>query len=107
MQTVLTLAHLAASTTHRYGDEGWYDFRPLRPKYPTHLWYMSRDAGDWQRVRKLDDTTRWNRLRYRKGKGDSENTGAWLGFLNGKNPDYPLEILQGTYDESLRRLEMR
>jgi hypothetical protein len=91
---------------HRHADQGWYDFRPLNPKYPTHLWYASREAGDWERVVRLSDRSTWDDLQYRKGKGDSENAGAWLGYLEGQNPDYPLQILRGTYHETLRRLEM-
>ena len=91
---------------HRHGDDGWYDYRPLNPKYPIHLWYISKDERDWQRVKQLSDPSTWATLQYRKGKGDSENNTAWLGFLAGKNPDYPLQILQATYGETLRRLKM-
>ena len=89
---------------HRHGDQGWYDFRPLNPKYPTHLWYMSRRPKDFQRIVQLTNAADWESLNYVKGKGDSENLTAWLGFLGGKNPDYPLQILKATYGETLRRL---
>jgi hypothetical protein len=90
---------------HRHGDKGWYDFRPLNPKYPTHLWYMSRNPKDFQRIVQLTEPAAWETLDYVKGKGDSENLTAWLGFLQGQNPDYPLQILKATYGETLSRLE--
>ena len=43
---------------------------------------------------------------YHKGKGDSENTISWMGFLEGENPDYPVDILKATYAETLKRLKM-
>ncbi|MEM6841058.1 MAG: hypothetical protein AAF632_02425 [Bacteroidota bacterium] len=91
---------------YRYDDRGWYDYRPMRPKYPTHLWYYSRSQEDWARVKNLIDSTQWNRLAYRKSKGDSENTAAWLGYLEGVNPTYPMDILRATYQEMQRRLEV-
>lgn len=91
---------------HRHGDQGWYDYRPLNPKFPTHLWYISRDERDWDLVTQLYDTTAWDQLDYHKSKGDSDNPGPWLGYLAGQNPDYPMEILKATYGEMQRRLQM-
>lgn len=91
---------------YRYDNRGWYDFRPMRPKYPTYLWYMSRKPEDWQRVKSLVDSAQWHQLRYRKSKGDSENTAAWLGYLEGVNPSYPVDILKATYQEMLRRMKV-
>ena len=91
---------------YRYDDRGWYDYRPMRPKYPTHLWYMSRSRENWERVKTLVDSAQWHQLEYRKGKGDSENTAAWLGYLEGTNPNYPVDILKATYAEMQQRLEV-
>ena len=91
---------------YRYDDQGWWDYRPMRPKFPTHLWYISRDQEDWERAKRLTDPQKWNDTAYKKGKGDSENTAPWMGFLEGKNPDFPVEILKANYEEVLRRLKM-
>ena len=91
---------------YRFDDRGWWDFRPMRPKYPTHLWYISRQQEDWERAKRLTDPGKWHNTQYRKGKGDSENTAPWMGFLEGKNPDYPVEILRANYKEVQRRLQM-
>ena len=90
---------------HRYDHRGWYDFRPMEPMYPTHLWYMSRQKKDWERVKDLLDPEEMEKLNYRKGKGDEINTATWLGYLEGKVPTYPVDILKATYNEMLSRLD--
>ncbi len=92
---------------HRHGDDGWYDYRPINPKYLAQLWFVSRADEDWERIERLVDTDRWKRLRYDKGKGDSEHAGPWLMYVRGeaKNEDYPLEIMRAGYAETLSRLD--
>ncbi len=90
---------------HRHGGNGWYDYRPLNPKHTIHLWFASRKEEDLQRVLKLSNPEELSHLDYNKGKGDSNNSISWLGFILGKNPDYPIDILKATYNETLRRLE--
>jgi len=91
---------------HRHGDGGWYDYRPLNPSYLIHLWYFSQNQEDYDRLAALADTSAWDSLRYRKGKGDYGHEGPWLRFLEGKNPGYPVQILKANYQETLRRLEL-
>ena len=89
---------------HRHGDDGWYDFRRINPKYPAQLWFLSRSDEDWQRVLRMTDPGDFKTLNYRKGKGDSENILPWLGYLRGENPTFPVEILKSTWRETQRRL---
>ncbi|MEM7369521.1 MAG: hypothetical protein AAF587_13040 [Bacteroidota bacterium] len=91
---------------YRFDDRGWWDYRPMRPKYPTHLWFISRKQEDWDRAKRLTDPEKWNETHYNKGKGDSENTAPWMGFLEGKNPDFPVEMLKANYAEVQHRLQM-
>jgi len=90
---------------HRHGDEGWYDYRPIKPAHLVYLWYISQDDRDYRLMEALTDVSGFDTLRYEKRKGDWENPGSWLGFIEGRNPDYPVEILKVTYAECLRRLE--
>ncbi len=83
----------------------WPGIQALNPKYPIHLWFASRDKDDYGRIQSLSKPEQWQRLEYRKGKRDSENLLPWLGFLAGKNADYPLQILKATYAEMLKRLQ--
>ena len=89
---------------HRHGDEGWYDYRPINANYLLHLWYLSRADEDWQRVADLADPSQWEKLSYRKGKGDSDHAGPWVAYVRGGNPDYPLQILKANWQETLDRL---
>ncbi len=110
---------------HRYDDRGWWDYRPMQPKYPSHLWFMSRQKKDWERAKRLADPAKWSysrlnqgdaamirgvkkntqsKLPYKKGKGDSQNTISWMGFLEGENPNYPVDMLRANYQEMLDKL---
>ncbi len=90
---------------HRHGDQGWYDYRPINPAHLIYLWYVSQDPRDYRRIGELTEASAFDTLNYSKGKGDWEHAGPWLGFIEGRNPDYPLQILKATYAETLRRLE--
>ncbi|MHC4176111.1 MAG: hypothetical protein ACYSWU_01310 [Planctomycetota bacterium] len=91
---------------HRHGDDGWYDYRPIDPAHLVYLWYISQEKQDYRRIGELARVSSWDTLSYSKGKGDWEHAGPWFGFIQGRNPDYPLQILKATYAETLRRLEM-
>ncbi|CAN5266323.1 hypothetical protein BH23BAC1_BH23BAC1_47320 [soil metagenome] len=90
---------------HRYDQKGWFDFRSMQAFYPTHLWFISQQKKDWQRVKQLVDSVEWQQLKYVKGKGEERNTATWLGFLEGVVPTYPVDILKATYNEMLERLD--
>jgi len=90
----------------RHGDKGWYDYRPISASHAVYLWYISQDPRDYRRLRTLTEGLSWDTLRYRKGKGDWEHAGPWLGFIEGRNAGYPAQILKATLAESQRRLEM-
>jgi hypothetical protein len=91
---------------HRYAEQGWYDYRPLPEQYPVNLWYLSQDPADRERLARAVEGTNWQQLDYTKAKGDDKHEGPWLAFLEGKNPDYPTQILRATYGETLRRLSV-
>ncbi len=109
LKLVETLARVEGGKTvvpHRYSERGWYDYRPLNPAHLVYLWSISQDPQDRQRINTLTAGTPIETLSYHKGKGDWEHAAAWLGFIEGRNPDYPLQILRATYAASLQRLEM-
>jgi len=91
---------------HRHDERGWYDFRPINPSYLVHLWYLSQDPSDYQRIETMVDTSPWTRLQYRKAKGDYGHEGPWLRYLEGRFPDYPVQILQANLSETDRRMGM-
>ncbi len=91
---------------NRHGDEGWYDYRPVRAEYLVHLWYLSRSAEDKARLARMTSGQSWSSLQYRKQKGDFGHEGYWFEFMESGYPTYPEDILRATYQETLRRLEM-
>jgi hypothetical protein len=91
---------------HRHGDDGWYDYRPIKPVHLAYLWCVSQDPRDERLLRALTAGVPLDTLAYQKSKGDWEHAAAWLGFVAGRNPDYPLQILRATYAASLERLQV-
>lgn len=90
---------------YRYDQRGWYDYRPMQAMYPTHLWFISRQKQDWEKVNELLDPKEIKQLNYSKGKGEERNTATWIGYLQGRVPTYPVDILKATYNEMLQRME--
>jgi len=90
---------------HRHKDSGWYDYRPIDPAHLVYLWHVSQSPEDYRRMGELAEVSAWDTLAYAKGKGDWEHAGPWLGFIEGRNADYPAAILRAAYAETLRRLE--
>ena len=79
-------------------------FAPSRPSTSLSSG-TSLAPEDWQRITRLANVESWNQLRYSKGKGDSEHVGSWLMYVQGQNDEYPLQILQSCYRETLSRLD--
>jgi hypothetical protein len=38
---------------YRYGPQGWFDYRPLEVREPSHLWNASMRDEDWQRIQQI------------------------------------------------------
>lgn len=91
---------------HRHGDGGWYDYRPLDPRLPIHLWSLSQESSDWQRLQRFPDFEAWGRVSGRRDKGDQAHSAPWVRFVTGQNPGYPEAILRANYAEVRRRLEV-
>jgi hypothetical protein len=108
LELVLGKAHVEngrVEVPHRHGRDGWYDYRRINPTHLVYLWYVSQDARDYRLMESLTEVSDFDTLRYAKHKGDWENAGPWLGFIEGRNPDYPAQMLKANYAETLRRLE--
>lgn len=93
---------------YRYGDQGWFDYQPLSPIYPTALWYVSMDPGDWARLETLRsrEPLDWRKVGIFRTKEESGHERPWLRYLAGDNPDYPEAILQAAYATVCRRLAL-
>ena len=90
---------------HRHTDEGWTAYRPLSPHHAAQIWYLSQDERDRRRLESIPETkTDWLEVRPGRGKGDDIHFGPWYCYLDGRNPRYPLRILEEQYAEVARRM---
>ena len=93
---------------YRHNDQGWFDYQPLSPVYPTAIWNLSMDPADWERIEALRGVEKydWRRVHGFRNKEDNGHEQPWLRFLAGDNPDYPAQILASTYAQVCRRLDL-
>jgi hypothetical protein len=93
---------------YRYGDEGWFDYQPLSPIYPTAIWALSMDEADWARIEAIrrEESMDWRAVGLFRTKEESGHERPWLRYLAGDNPDYPTRILQAAYGTVCRRLAL-
>ncbi|MEE2659259.1 MAG: hypothetical protein VX733_12190 [Candidatus Latescibacterota bacterium] len=91
---------------HKHNDEGWTEFAPMHPHMPVHLWGASMQERDRQRLEVLRDGSEaaWDTVTSR-GPREMDDR-PWVGFLAGRIPDYPEQILQANYQEVRRRLDI-
>ncbi|MCD6520073.1 MAG: hypothetical protein J7M05_09155 [Anaerolineae bacterium] len=88
-------------------DAGWTDYRVLRPEYPIQIWYISQDEQDRARLERFPEKeTQWNEVLPGRGKGDDIHIAPWYRYIEGKNPDYPIKILEAQWNEVVRRLDI-
>lgn len=88
-------------------QEGWFEFQPIEPCYPTHLWYMSMKASDKEQLKSLRNYAKpdWDRIRYIRSKDQGGHDYAWVSYLEGKYPSYPMEILKYNLSQTYQRLD--
>ncbi|MDE0461878.1 MAG: hypothetical protein OXH93_05705 [Caldilineaceae bacterium] len=93
---------------YRHNDEGWFDYQPMSPVYPTAVWNMTMDPADWERIEALRRVEKydWRRVQGFRNKEDNGHEQPWLRFLAGDNPDYPEQMLAATYGQVCRRLAL-
>jgi hypothetical protein len=93
---------------YRYTDSGWFDYQPMSPVYPVALWNVSGASADWERIERLREESGydWRQVVAFRGKEDFGHEQPWLRFLAGDNPQYPELILQESYGQVCRRLEL-
>ncbi|MBW3625251.1 MAG: hypothetical protein KY468_17785 [Armatimonadetes bacterium] len=90
---------------HRHGSEGWYDYRPMNPTPAIHLWALTHDDADRERVERIRAGQPWNTVEDQRSKGEYNHAAPWYAFVRGEFPEYPREILGFTYREMIRRLD--
>ena len=91
-----------------YGENGWSDFQPLSPIYPAALWNVSGAEDDWQVLKEIREKEAydWRKVIGFHNKEDAYHEQPWFCYLQGENPDYPLQILQAALAQVYRRMEL-
>jgi hypothetical protein len=88
--------------------DGWFEFQPIEARMPTHLWYMSMAEEDRQRLIALRNHANGEAERvlplHTKDQGGHEQ--AWLSYLSGEYPTYPVEILEHNLAQACQRLDL-
>lgn len=89
-----------------HNDRGWEGFAPMAARYLAHLWTMTMAPQDLERVRRLRDheSRDYSRVIPSFSKHGGGHEAAWLAWLMGEYPDYPVEILRHTHGQVYQRL---
>lgn len=92
---------------HRHTDQGWTDYKPMRPEWPLQIWAMSQDPNDAARLDRFPERhTTWKQVVPGRGKGDDLHIEPWYCYLRGENDDYPSQILDAQWAEVARRTDL-
>lgn len=85
--------------------DGWFEYRPIPPRHPVHLWRTSHREDDWKRLETLTNSALGAPERILQGTKDAAgNERAWAAYVEGEYPDYPETILQHTFEYASRQL---
>ncbi len=84
---------------HRYGPNGWSEFRRFRIIDMAHLWHASMAAEDYElitRMRDGDAQTDWNQLESFGEKNNREGDSEYPRFqyYDDRNPNWPEQIMR-------------
>ncbi|MDA0747292.1 MAG: hypothetical protein O2954_12290 [bacterium] len=120
---------------YKMGPDGWHDYRPLDPYILSHLWHLSMEAQDWERLERLragvingphayayadspgppapgseawrpDGLFDWNLVHNDlHGNQFVENEPAHLRFLAGDNPGWPEAVLDAALIQVNRNVD--
>ena len=83
----------------RYGPQGWQELMPGAVRFPEHLYHATVDKRDYDLMARLRDGEReldWSSVVSSATKGDT-NSQARFQYYDGKNPDWPEEILRAEH----------
>jgi hypothetical protein len=91
---------------HRYGDGGWFDYRPPSPRFHIFLYHVSQSPQDLERLQRFQDQHEWAAVQRRFGKAPIQySSSSWFAYLAGQNPGYPESSLSVTLEAIARRME--
>ena len=88
--------------------DGWFEFQPLQPKHAVHLWQVSQDSKDMERILRIRNGHKhdWEQIFDSREKDQGGHDAAWVAYLRGEYPNYPEEILKYNLSQVQRRLDL-
>jgi hypothetical protein len=86
--------------------DGWFEFQPMNPKHAVHIWYLSQDPRDLERVKRIRNGHKhdWQQIVDTQEKDQGGHEAAWASYLCGEYPSYPEDILRYNLMQVDRRL---
>ena len=93
---------------YRYTDTGWFDYQPMGVIYPASIWNVTAEDEDWEVIQDIrsKEVYDWRKVIPSHTKEDGGHEPPWIAYLQGGNPDYPVEILQASLGQVYRRMDM-
>ncbi len=99
-------------TPARYGPDGWDSYQPMRILEIAHLYHASMSTEDYElfaRIRAGDIERDWNQVEDSAEKNvqlrDGHQNMARFNYYDGRNPDWPEQILRSEYRMALSASE--
>ena len=91
----------------RHNDDGWVGFGPLRGDSMAHIWSASMAAADLERIDQLrnHEAGDYARVVSHFSKHGGGHEAAWIAYLRGEYPDYPVDILRHNHAQVYQRLD--
>ena len=86
--------------------DGWFEFIPLSPVFPVHLWFISREDKDLAFVRKVRNEKIKDYENFYNGysKYQGGNDAMWINYLEGGLIDFPEKVMQHNLNQVYERL---
>ena len=90
----------------RHGDAGWFDYRPpANARDHIHTWFLSQSKDDVDQLKeRFPDWDTWRGDEHFFKAGGYAPQG-WFAYMQGKNPNFASQVLDGTYAAVCRRLD--
>jgi hypothetical protein len=87
--------------------DGWFEFQPLQPKHAVHVWSLSQNPQDLERILRIRNGHKrdWEQIFDSREKDQGGHDAAWVAYLRGEYPGYPEDILKYNLFQVQRRLD--
>jgi hypothetical protein len=93
---------------YRHSDKGWFDWNPVQTSVPMAIWHHTAAPADQDRLDRLRAASGydWATVRPFRDKEEAGHEEPWYAYLQGDNPDYPVQILAAAQAQARRRLAL-